>query len=749
MAKTSAPAPAPSAPKKGGLKRWLMIGGGVAVTLFLVAAIAPFFIPWDKLKDQATAFASEKLGRKLTIEKVEVSLFTGVKLVNVELANGRGFSKEPLFKNDSAKLDLSLLSLLTGKVIINAIEFKSPRILIEKDADGKFNFSDIGAGAKAAGEAPKKEAAASDSKDMPFVLASLVIDNGDIVYRDKGEDTAIHGLDIKLLGFSLQSGGDQRLEIKFTAETEGKKIPISLVSNFKLDLPNESLALKSFDLTVPSVKLSASGDVKHFKAPDVDVKLALAVAVGSVAKDLLPPSKLKALPGDLDLGGNINFDLSAKGSVASLEQMALNGALTFDKVSAKVGSYPALKDLVGTLKIDKAGADLPSLTMDMGGSPVTFAFNAKWGNLDNAKKLKADVSYKLTSPKLVLDSIMPILLADDTPEELAAKAADAAKTGGIRDFSSSIPAGLSVKGSIVVDSMVYKSIKTSKLTQQIILEKQKLKSATNLDLYGGTFWERTNADLDKVGPPYKLQAGVSSLKFEGLIDDAATSFPDTQAIQGLKGKVFGLFGFKVDATGRGFKKPARFKNLKADGQFSLKDGKILKTEWQEKVASAIPHPQTQAAIRKDLVFDNLVGEFSYSEEKVTLKSFALGSGSDWRGGDIFLQASGTLVPGGAIDFKVVPHFNPNNVKLDGEIGQAFSDDKGWTSYNYIAYYGPTTKDAKADFSKGLENAAKNAANKKIDEVKQKATDEVKKQAQEKAGDLIKQLPGGLKGIFGQ
>lgn len=756
------PAPASSTPAKPGMKTWMKIVLGAGAAFFLVAAIAPFFIPWDKLKDQAVAVASEKLGRKLTIEKVEVSIFTGVQLINVELANGQGFDKEPLFKNASAKLNLSVLSLLTGKVFIKAIEFRSPNILIEKNEDGVYNFSDIG-GAKKATTEEKPAAAAEPKKDLNLVLASLVIKDGNLIYRDKakGTEQAIKGLDFSLLGFSLQSGGDQRLELKFTAENEGKKIPISLVSNFALDLPNESLTLKSFDLDVPSVKLAASGSIKSFKSPDVDIKAALKVALASVAKDLLPPSLLKSVPGGLELDGSITFDIAAKGAVSSLDKMALDGALTFDKVGAKYGEYPALKGLVGTLKFDKAGADLPSLDMDLGGSPVKLAFNAKWGDLDNAKALKMDVNYSLTSPKLVLDPVMPILLADDTPEELKQKAEIAARTGGIQDMSKSIPAGLNVKGMIQVDSLVYKKIKTAKLTHKLVLAKQKLQSATNLDLYGGTFWERTTADLAKVGPVYNAQTGLSGLKFDGLIADTAASMPEVKAIQSMNGKVFGTASFKADASGKGFKKPARFKNLKADGAFALKDGKILKTEWQEKIASAIPHPQTQEAIRKDLVFQNLRGDFKYSAEKIDVKSLALGSGNDWRGGDIFIQAAGSLIPGGAIDFKVVPHFNPNSVQLDGAVGEAFNDDKGWANYNYIAYYGPSTKEAKADFGKGVENAAKNLVNKKVEAAKEQAKEkvnekvnEVKGQAQEKAKDvlkeqgqdLLKKLPGGL---FGQ
>jgi hypothetical protein len=742
MAKSSSAAPASS-----GGKKWLKILGIGAGALLLLALAAPLFIPWDKLKDQATAFASQKLGRKLTIEKVEVSLFTGVHLVNVSLANGQGFGKEPLFSNADAKVNLSFLSLLTGKVFINAIEFKQPRIVLEKNEDGVYNFSGLGESKDTPKPAAVKGGDAA-SGELPITVAALVIKDGSIVYRDlaKKSETAVNGLDIKLLGFSLKSGGDQRLEVKFTAEVEGKKIPLELVSNFKLDVPGESLALKSFDLSLPSVKVSASGDIKGFKSPAVDLKTAVRVALGSVAKDLLPASMA---PKDFSAEGDITLDLAVKGAVAQLEDMALSGALTFDKVGAKSGDYPAVKNLQGKLSFDKAGADLPALSMDLGGSPATLAFNAKWGNLDNLKAMKIAATYKLTSPKLVLDPFLAIALADDTPEQLAAKAETARKTGGIQELNKSVPKGLSVKGSIEAESMVARKLVLGAFKNSFALSQQKAQSASDLQLYGGKFWERTNIDMTVPGPTFKTQAAMDSVKFEGLVDDALVSMPDSEKLKDLKGKVFGLFSFKLDATGKGFKNPARMKNLKADGQFSMRDGKILKTEWQEKAAQAIPHPQTQEALRKDIVFQNARGDFSLASNRFTLKNFALGSGQDWRGGEILLQASGAMELGGALDFKIVPHFSPASVKLEGELAQGFNDNAGWPTYDYIAYYGPSSKEAKADFSAGLKKAGRQVIDKKVDEAKQKAQEELRKQAEEKGGEVLKNLPGGLKGIFGQ
>ena len=88
---------------------WL---GGIAGLLVLAALAAPFFIPWDKLKDKAVAEASKSLGRELKVGAVKVSLFTGVRAQEISLANakGPGFSRQPLFSVQDAKIDVSLES---------------------------------------------------------------------------------------------------------------------------------------------------------------------------------------------------------------------------------------------------------------------------------------------------------------------------------------------------------------------------------------------------------------------------------------------------------------------------------------------------------------------------------------------------------------------------------------------------------------------------------------------------------------
>lgn len=733
---------------KQSTRKWLWISGGIVVLLGIAALAAPFFIPWDKVKDQVAASASKSLGRQLSIGSVELGFLSGVHVKDVKLANapGAGFSAQPLFSNADAKVSVSLLSLLTGKLVINSIQFDQPQLLIETNAEGVSNLKGLGsAAAKAPASASSAKASAPSA--LPVVVAALVVDHGEVVIRDKQKktETAIKGLDLRLYGLSLAAAGGSRLELGLEYDSEGKRIPVKVVCNFKLDLAHDHLSIQSLDANVPAVALNAKADVDQFSAkPKVDADLKVDVDLSALPK-LLPPSVLKKIPGDLKSGGKIQLSVQAKGGVADLQAMDVKAQLAFDGVDLAYGSYPGLADLQGTLSVDKAGAKLPALTFKLGGDPVTVALAASWGDLSNLlggpSALKADVQLSVKSPKLNLDPILAISGGEDAPAAASAKAA-AAQDHSLADFRSKVPAGLTFKSLIEVDSLVAKGVSTGKLKQQVQLKARKLQSATDLGLYDGQFWERTSADLGAPGPTWSSQMGLSKLNFAPFIADLAKAMPKQAMVQDLNGKLSGSLGFKADLKGKGFSAGTLMRNLNATGSFFMKDGLLKKLDLQEKLAAAIPHPQTQAILRSDISFANATGDFAVANDAFTLKTFTLGSGDDWRGGDLLVQASGMAVKDGKVDFKIVPHFNPARVHLDGAVGDAFNDANGWPTYNYIAYYGPTAKQAKADFKAGLQNAAKQAVKKQVD----KQVDAVK----QKAADLVKdKLGNSLKGLFGQ
>jgi AsmA protein len=733
-------------------KKLILIAGGVAALMGAAVLAAPFFIPWDKVKDQAVTEASKALSRELSVGAVEVGFFTGVRVRDIRLANaaGPGFSRQPLFSVADAKLNVSLLSLFTGKVVINSITFVKPQILVETDPQGLSNLAGLGGEAKAPAKKAAPKAEKADAKPLPLVVAALVIEDGDIVIRDKQAktETAVKGLDLKLLGLSLAAAGGSRLELDLVAEVEGKKIPLNLVSNFKLDLKGDSLDIRSLDATAPAVAVSAKALINGLsKAPSVDGGVMVELKLADLAK-LLPPSQLKQLPGELKSGGTVRLNVQAKGGMADLKAMDLKAQLAFVGVDLAYGAYPGLSGLQGTLSVDKAGADLPALDFKLGGDPATLGLKARWGSLDNllggAAKLKADVELTLKAAKLNIDPVLAIALAEDTPADIARKAAEA-KDLRVPDLRASVPAGLTFKSLIEVGALEARGLKTGALKQQVQLKGRVLQSSSDLGLYSGQFWERTRADFNTLGPVWTMQTGLTKLDFAPFIADAATLAPDNATLKELNGKLTGSLGFKADLKGKAFTRGLRFRNLSADGSFFMKDGVLKSLSVKQKLADVIPHPQTQALLRSDIAFANAVGEFSHGGGRTELKRFTLGTGDDWRGGDIMVQASGFMVSGAQVDFKVTPRFNPARVRLDGALGDAFNDKAGWPSYDHIAYYGPTSKEAKADFKAGLQKAAKQVVDKKVEAAKQQAQEAVQQKVQEKAGELLKQLPGGLFG----
>ncbi len=80
-------------------------------------------------------------------------------------------------------------------------------------------------------------------------------------------------------------------------------------------------------------------------------------------------------------------------------------------------------------------------------------------------------------------------------------------------------------------------------------------------------------------------------------------------------------------------------------------------------------------------------------------------------------------------------------KLEGVAQDAFGDEAGWATYNYLSYAGPNLDSAHMDFKAGAVNAAKKLVQKQFDQVKQKAQQEGQKALEQKGKDLLKNLFG--------
>jgi len=114
---------------------------GVIVVLVILLSAIPITSP--KLKDLALAKAKSALGREVSIERVRIVFLRGIRLDGVVIANKEGFAKEPLFEGKRIVVKYKFLPLIRKKLVIRKVVLLEPKILLERNRKGVWNFAGI------------------------------------------------------------------------------------------------------------------------------------------------------------------------------------------------------------------------------------------------------------------------------------------------------------------------------------------------------------------------------------------------------------------------------------------------------------------------------------------------------------------------------------------------------------------------------------------------------------------------------
>jgi AsmA protein len=173
-----------------------MVSVGAAALLVLVMAALVQFIDINVYKPRIEAVASDALGMDFRIGgKMRIVLFPrfGVSLENVSIRKG-----EPDFLSArKIRIGLQLLPLLKREVRIRKFTFIDPKIIVERDKYGRFNFEPV----KPPAEGKKFPAAL-------ITMRNFAISHGQFVFSDKMSNagTELSGIDLKITDLSLRTG---------------------------------------------------------------------------------------------------------------------------------------------------------------------------------------------------------------------------------------------------------------------------------------------------------------------------------------------------------------------------------------------------------------------------------------------------------------------------------------------------------------------------------------------------------------
>ena len=238
------------------LKVILFAVGGFVGLLVLVALALLLFVDANAYKPRLEAAASGALGMDVSVGgRLGIGFSPGLHLTlqDVNIRN-RGTN---LASAKQASLGIDLLPLLQKKIRIGKIALKHPRISIERDRDGKFNF-----------EQPVVAGAVLPALDM----ARLTLSDAILVYTDKqsgqGFEAGNCNLDLRRLRLSGGERTDLMKRLSFTAQLACGEIRIN-------------------DFTVSDLKFTANGKHGAFELKPVTMYFLGAQGSGSIQADFL------------------------------------------------------------------------------------------------------------------------------------------------------------------------------------------------------------------------------------------------------------------------------------------------------------------------------------------------------------------------------------------------------------------------------------------------------------------------------
>jgi len=236
----------------------LFAAGGLLALLLLAVVALVFFGDVNAHKPRLEAASSDALGMEVRIGgRLGIGFFPGFH-VTVEDVRIRNRGADVASAKETI-LGIELLPLLHKEVRIVKIGMKRPRISIEQDRDGKFNF-----------ETPEEEAGkktAEEAEGMRFSLDVTIISlsDGALFYADKktGEELEAGDFDLDVSRLRLSEGKSSDLlkRLSVTAEFACKEFHKGslAVSNLKLRIEGKDGLYGIRPVTADRLVYSGSG----------------------------------------------------------------------------------------------------------------------------------------------------------------------------------------------------------------------------------------------------------------------------------------------------------------------------------------------------------------------------------------------------------------------------------------------------------------------------------------------------------
>ncbi|MGB3408290.1 MAG: AsmA family protein [Jannaschia sp.] len=424
--------------------KWLFRVALTLTTLVILAVLALFLVPADRVANLAAERFEELTGRTLVIEgPVRATLWPrlGVRAEGVTVANAPWSDAGPMLQAQAMDIGVSAMSLFSGTIQVEVLEIEGARLLLERRMDGTANWEI--AATTGGTPAPAPAAAAPGTPAAPsrkVAIDRAILTGAEITYLDQSTDTSaqIRAVDlsasvpdiagpVEISGSALFNGvavsGQARIGA-LQALIDGALVPVGLsLTSGATDLALEGRAdidPLSFDGTIRA----SSGD-----------RFALLRAIGMTVPDL--PAGL----GERTVAIASNLTLAPAGSV-HLRGMTLT--LDGNTVTGDADLLPGDARPRITANLAAPALDLTALSQKGQGGETALVTETGWGReaIDVSGLFAADARITLVSG--------PITLGDATLDSLSL-AATLSEGRAVVTLQPLVAYGGTVTGDIVVN----------------------------------------------------------------------------------------------------------------------------------------------------------------------------------------------------------------------------------------------------------------------------------------------------------
>jgi AsmA protein len=699
------------------MKKFLIItASAVAVIVIALIAFVKIYVTPEKVKGFIIPFAEQSLNRKINIGEINISLLKGIGLKDFAIKESDG--KTDFVKCKDFVLKFKILPLLAKKVIVDELKVVSPEVYVQRDKDGRFNFE--GSGEKKEPEGVKEEKIASEPGGLPVSLLvnRISIDSAGFSLTDLMNElpdiksSADIDISIKSIdGSSLATGGDISLKLDelIMKKPSGKLIKdISAILKYavRVDLESKDIQIDMADLKVQNISALIKGSINNIgTSPEVDI------AVTLPKTNTVEIQKLAALFADLKglrLSGDISADIKVKGIPEKPATLRTGGNVLLEKVGIRYQDMDASVD--GSIKFNEK-----SININLKGALDKNTAELKGTVSDYLKDQK--INLNIYSSKLFLDELIP---AAESKEKPSARTGRPSPEKAIKE-AEPVELKLTANGEVKIDSAVYKGMLMSDFYMKYRFENNKLTISEMTAKAGkGKFSLNSLVDLSRPGYRYDLSSRLDSLHADEVVNAFFPKAKDT---------VFGILSFNLKLNGAGTLPVNIKKNIVADADFKIKDGKITNANIAKNLSRLLDIKELETINMKQAN-----GTVKIRNSIAKLDSIILSDDLSMNpSGDIGLDETLYL----AFDLKLSPRLTDK--AMSSKISKYIKSEEGWGTIPLIISGTLSDPSYTVDVKKAGKRVIKKKADKLIDKLFDKQDDGKKKEL-EPVRDL-------LKGIF--